>query len=158
MGVSLPMTYSSLKENEPLPKIVNIVYSDGVISVEYDLTDNKRVQFPNQIYKYKGLPLRSTGQFTLPSGTQKIINTKVAVSIPEEFHAQLESPWTKSRLEPWVAPGIILKGQGEIEILISNLSKIPIKVKKGKPLPSCILYPIMIIKISMRLGILLTWA
>ena len=36
MGVSLPMTYSSLKENEPLPKIVNIVYSDGVIPVEYD--------------------------------------------------------------------------------------------------------------------------
>ena len=43
MGVSLPMNYSSLKENEPLPKIVNIVYSDGVIPVEYDSTDNKRV-------------------------------------------------------------------------------------------------------------------
>ena len=26
MGVSLPMTYSNLKENEPLPKIVNIVF------------------------------------------------------------------------------------------------------------------------------------
>ena len=100
MGVSLPMTYSSFKENEPLPKIVNIVYSDGVIPVEYDSTDNKRVQFPNQIYEYKGLPLRSTGQFTLPSGTQKIINTKVAVIILEGFHAQVESPWTKSRLEP----------------------------------------------------------
>ena len=131
MGVPLPMTYSSLKENEPLPKIVNIVYSDGVIPVEYDLTDNKRVWFPWQVYEYKGLPLRSTGQFTLPSGTQKIINTKVAVSIPKEFHAQVELPWTKSRLEPWVAPGIILKGQGEIKIIISNLIRIPMKVKKG---------------------------
>ena len=96
------------------------------------MTDNKRVHFSNQIYEHKGLPLRSTGQFTLPSGTQKIINTKVAVSIPEEFHAQVELLWTNSRLEPWVAPGIILEGQGEIEILILNLSRIPMKVKKGQ--------------------------
>ena len=96
--------------------------------------------------------MRSTGQFTLPSGTQKIINTKVAVSIPEEFHAQVESPWTKSRLEPWVAPGIILKGQGEIEILILNLSRIPMKVKKGQVIAFMHLVPINDIKNIYKVG------
>ena len=46
-GISLSMQYSSIKDDSIILKYVNLVFSDGIVLVNYSSTDNCRLRLSN---------------------------------------------------------------------------------------------------------------
>ncbi|KAJ9078810.1 hypothetical protein DSO57_1002871 [Entomophthora muscae] len=51
------------------------------------------------------------------------------LQIPQRIYGKIETPWNCSRLEPLVAPGIVLPNHGPIRVLFANLTHSPVNVK-----------------------------
>ena len=75
---------------------------------------------PSQIFKYQGIPLKSSRTLTINLGNQQILSTNLTVEIPTGFYGQVYAPKNFSRFKPHIAPGILIPGHENIFVLIAN--------------------------------------
>ena len=87
---------------------------------------------PSQIFEYQGVPLKSSRTLTINLGNQQILSTNLTVEIPTGFYGQVYAPKNLSCFKPHIAPVILIPGYENIFVLIANLYKHNLTVKKGQ--------------------------
>ena len=68
-------------------RLVNIIYENGILPMDYTVLNCQHKGFLSQICKYRGLPLQDQKQITIKPGFQKIVESDVSCNIPEKTHA-----------------------------------------------------------------------
>ncbi|KAJ9062389.1 hypothetical protein DSO57_1011297 [Entomophthora muscae] len=85
------------------------------------LTCSKKVKvLPLSIGEAKGIPVYASCNVTIPPGAQVIHNTGLLLALPAGTHGEIFGIPNASRLEPWVAPGILMPSEKEVLILLAN--------------------------------------
>ncbi|KAJ9078388.1 hypothetical protein DSO57_1007104 [Entomophthora muscae] len=133
LGNSVPMFYHGDGPRDlPIKKIhyINIKYTDGDMPVAYTLCQHKIKVLPLATKEYKGIPLYSSSEFSIPTGSQIIHNTGLSLSFPKGMHGEVSGLHNGLQLEPWILPGIVMPSSEEILVLLGNLSNKTLKVKK----------------------------
>ncbi|KAJ9054526.1 hypothetical protein DSO57_1013399 [Entomophthora muscae] len=87
---------------------VNLAYKNRVVPIQYQKLNHKIRPLPNQLEEYKGLLLCMDLPIEIPAGHQVLVETGLDIDIPQGLYGELQSPCNCSRLEPLVAPGLIL--------------------------------------------------
>ncbi|KAJ9074821.1 hypothetical protein DSO57_1002665 [Entomophthora muscae] len=108
---------------------VNLAYHNGVVPVKYCKLGRWVKHLPTQVEEYKGLPLCTNSSYTIPAGHQVLMDIGLDLQIPQGLYGEIEPPQNCSRLEPLVAPGIVLPNHGPIKVLLANLNHSPVEVK-----------------------------
>jgi dUTPase len=133
LGQHMPIYFSrTSKDTKPGQKFINLEFTDGIIPVAYVTRKKKTIDLPEKIDSSRGIPLRADSDIIIESGTQKLCSTAISVCIPSGMHGTIISPWKVSRIEPLVAPGLILPNHTEINVLLGNLGTIPISIKRDQ--------------------------
>ncbi|KAJ9053142.1 hypothetical protein DSO57_1027239 [Entomophthora muscae] len=133
LGHLVPMCYhgDGLKDL-PTEKIhyINMKYADGDMPVAYTLFQCKIKVLPLATKEYKEIPLYSSSEFSIPTGSQAIHNTGLSLSFPKGMHGEVSGLHNGLQLEPWILPGIVMSSLEEILVLLGNLYEESLKVKK----------------------------
>ncbi|KAJ9089509.1 hypothetical protein DSO57_1012210 [Entomophthora muscae] len=77
---------------------------------------------PLSVGEVKGISLYASCNVTIPPGSQMIHNTCLLLALPAGTHGEIFGIPNASRLEPWVAPGILMSSEKEVLILLANMS------------------------------------
>ncbi|KAJ9085427.1 DNA damage-inducible protein 1 [Entomophthora muscae] len=109
---------------------VNLAYCNDVVPVKYCKLGCWVKHLPTQVEEYKGLPLRANSSYTILAGHQVLMDIRLDLQIPQGLYREIETPQNCSRLEPLVAPGIVLPNHGPIKVLLANLNHSPVEVKR----------------------------
>ncbi|KAJ9071606.1 hypothetical protein DSO57_1035296 [Entomophthora muscae] len=123
LGQATPLYYNCLSPetgSQTTPVVVPVKY----IKLGYQVK-----HLPTQVEKYKGLLLRTNSSYTIPAGHQVLMDIGLDLQIPQGLYGEIETPQNCSRIEPLVAPGIVLPNHGTIKVLLSNLNHSPVEVK-----------------------------
>ncbi|KAJ9075096.1 hypothetical protein DSO57_1039571 [Entomophthora muscae] len=117
LGTAIPLYY-----NCPNPEVgsqatpyFNLAYCNSVVLVKYHKMGHQVKNLPTQVEEYKGLPLRANTSYTIPAGHQLLMNIGLKLQIPQGLYREIETPRNCYRLEPLVAPGIVLPNHGPIK-------------------------------------------
>ncbi|KAJ9065183.1 hypothetical protein DSO57_1022354 [Entomophthora muscae] len=70
--------------------------------------------------------------FFCKSIPQEIHHTGLSLEILLELHGKRFGHHGASCLEPWICPGLVMPGPEELQILLANLSPVPLTVKKNQ--------------------------
>ncbi|KAJ9079806.1 DNA damage-inducible protein 1 [Entomophthora muscae] len=108
---------------------VNLAYHNSVVPVKYCKLGRWVKHLLTQTEEYKGLPLRTNSSYTIQGGHQVLMDIVLDLQIPQGLYGKIETPQNCSRLEPLVAPGIVLPNHGPIKVLLANLNHSPVEVK-----------------------------
>lgn len=108
----------------------------------------------NQLKESTRIPLSADKNLKLESRNQTIVETKIIVKIPEGMFGKVHQPWGKTQFKPNVAPGIIILGHEEICVLVSNLQKHKIKVRRHQIISFLYLKPASKLKAVEAIGTL----
>ncbi|KAJ9053707.1 DNA damage-inducible protein 1 [Entomophthora muscae] len=108
---------------------VSLAYLNSVVPVKYHKLGCWVKHLPTQVEEYKGLPLHTNSSYTILAGHQVLIDIGLDLQIPQGLYREIETPWNCSRLEPLVAPGIVLPNHGPIKVLLANLNHSPVEIK-----------------------------
>ncbi|KAJ9072951.1 hypothetical protein DSO57_1021580 [Entomophthora muscae] len=111
---------------------VNLAYCNSVVPVKYCKLGLQVKHLPTQVEEYKGLPLRANSSYTILAGHQVLMDIKLDLQIPQGLYREIETPRNCSRLEPLVAPGIVLPNHEPIKVLLANLNHSPVEVEHHK--------------------------
>lgn len=109
---------------------INVSYVDGSLPISYTLRQQKLRSLPLEVKEHKGIPIYVSKTFQIPSGTQVIHNTGLEVTPPLGIHREIFGIINPSPKAPTIAPGIVLPLFKELTVLLGNLTKDPIKVRK----------------------------
>ena len=107
---------------------------------------------PSQIFEYQGIPLKSSRTLTINLGNQQILSTNLTVEIPTGFYGQVYAPKNLSCFIPHVAPSILIPGHENIFVLIANLYKHNLTVKKGQTVEFLHFHPLVELKSFTEFG------
>jgi len=80
---------------------------------------------------HQGFPLRTITNIIIEPKSQVIVPSGIEFSIPKEFIIKISS-FNSFRIEPLIAPGIILPGHCQISLLLANLTSDAISISKGQ--------------------------
>ncbi|KAJ9052072.1 hypothetical protein DSO57_1037813 [Entomophthora muscae] len=128
LGQIIPLYYFCNKDtgtHKNMPS-VNLAYKNGVVPIQYQKLSRKVRPLPNQLEEYKGLLLCADLPIEILAGHQVLVETGLDIDIPQGLYGDLQSPRNCSRLEPLVAPDLILPGHGAVKVLLANLTQSPI--------------------------------
>ncbi|KAJ9066339.1 hypothetical protein DSO57_1010550 [Entomophthora muscae] len=110
LGQAIPLYYNCSRPetgNQTTP-CVSLTYYNGVVPVKYCKLGCQIKHLPTQVEEYKGLSLCANSSFTNQAGHQVLIDIRFDLKIPQGLYREIETPQNCSRLEPLVAPGIVL--------------------------------------------------
>ena len=91
--------------------------------MDYTVQNCQHKGFLTQICKCRGLPLQAQKQITVKPDFQKIVESGISCNITENTRANVEAPWKKSTIEPWISPVILLCRNNNNLILCSNFKQ-----------------------------------
>ncbi|KAJ9082710.1 DNA damage-inducible protein 1 [Entomophthora muscae] len=131
LGQAIPLYYNQTNPemgSQPTP-YVNLAYCNSVVPVKYCKLGRQVKHLPTQVEEYKGLPLRANSFYTIPAGHQVLMDVVLDLKILQGLYGEIETPWNCSRLEPLVAPGIVLPNHGPVKVLLANLNHSSVEVK-----------------------------
>ncbi|KAJ9064488.1 hypothetical protein DSO57_1030110 [Entomophthora muscae] len=92
LGHSVPMFYHGERPKDlPAKKIhhINMEYADGDMPVAYTLCQWKIKVLSLATKEYKGIPLYSSSEFSIPSGSHVIHNTGLSLSFPKGMYGEV---------------------------------------------------------------------
>ena len=75
-------------------------------------------------------------------GDQQVLSTDLIVEIPTGFYSKFYAPKKLSWFEPHVSPGILIPGHKNIFVIVANLYKHNLTVKKGQTVAFLQFYPL----------------
>ncbi|KAJ9078891.1 hypothetical protein DSO57_1002127 [Entomophthora muscae] len=133
LGHYVPMFYNSNRPRDLLTRkvhYINMAYTDGDMPVVYTLRQRKIKVLPLATKEYKGIPLYSSSEFSIPNCSQVIHNTGLSLSFPKGMHGEVSGLHNGLQLEPWILLEIVIPSLEEILVLLENLSDKSLKVKK----------------------------
>ncbi|KAJ9076505.1 hypothetical protein DSO57_1025483 [Entomophthora muscae] len=119
-----------------------MAYKNRVVSIQYQKLSRKVRPLLNQLEEYKGLPLCAGLPIEILDGHQVLIETGLDIDVPQGLYGELQLPHNRSRLEPLVAPGLILPGHGAVKVLLANLTQSPIRVQRHQVVAYLHLIPV----------------
>ncbi|KAJ9063983.1 hypothetical protein DSO57_1035156 [Entomophthora muscae] len=105
-------------------QVTNLVpYLAKILPHFLGLYSSKKVKvLPLSIREAKGIPVYASCNVTIPPGAQVIHNTGLLLALPAGTHGEIFGIPNASRIEPWVAPGILMPSEKELLILLANMS------------------------------------
>ncbi|KAJ9069750.1 hypothetical protein DSO57_1015434 [Entomophthora muscae] len=144
LGQAIPLYYnrSNPEVGSQTTPYVNLAYCNGVVPVKYRKTGHQVKLLPTQVEEYKGLLLCTNSSYTILAGHQVLMDIGLELEIPQGLYGEIETPRNCSRLEPLVAPGILLHNHGTIKVLLTNLNNSPVEVKRHQVVVYLHLLPI----------------
>ncbi|KAJ9079700.1 hypothetical protein DSO57_1032750 [Entomophthora muscae] len=134
LGHSIPMFYhGNCLPDLPLRRLhyINLEYTYGELPVAYTLCSKKVKVLSLSIGEAKSIPVYASCNVTIPPGSQVIHNTGLLLALLAGTHGEIFGTPYASRLEPWVAPGILMPSEKEVLILLANMSCEAMAVSKG---------------------------
>ena len=111
-------------------KFINLVFQDGIIPISYQTLGRCYKNMPNQIFKFKEIPIKSSVTTIIKSGEQQILNANLIVNILPTFYEEILLPFNLSCMESHITPGLLIPGHQDILLLAANLYKHQIEIKK----------------------------
>ncbi|KAJ9048870.1 DNA damage-inducible protein 1 [Entomophthora muscae] len=132
LGQAIPLYYncSNPEVGSHTTPYVNLTYHNNVVPVKYLKMGRQVKHLPTQVEEYKGLPLRANSSYTILASHQVLMDIGLELQIPQGLYGEIETPRNCSRLEPLVAPGIVLPNHGPIKVLLANLNHSSVEVKR----------------------------
>ncbi|KAJ9064798.1 DNA damage-inducible protein 1 [Entomophthora muscae] len=144
LGQAIPLYYNRLNPEmgSHTTPYVNLAYCNSVVPVRYHKMGRQVKHLPTQVEEYKDLMLRANSSYTIPADHQVLMDIGLELQTPQGLYREIETPRNCSRLEPLVAPGIVLPNHGPIKVLLANLNHSPVEVKRHQVVAYLHLFPI----------------
>ncbi|KAJ9083122.1 DNA damage-inducible protein 1 [Entomophthora muscae] len=132
LGQAIPLYYNQTNPEmgSQTTPYVNLAYYNSVVPVRIRKLGCWVKHLPTQVEECKGLPLCANSSYTIPAGHQVLLDIGLDLQISQGLYGEIETPRNCSRLEPSVAPGIVLPNHGPIKVLLANLNHSPVEVKR----------------------------
>ena len=128
--------FSGIKVVQSYPQkkrvITTVSNDEDIFTIATNLQSVTNPRPPEWVNGKQGIPIQANVPTQIPSFEQKLIKTGISIELPKVVYGVLSNPPDASKIEPFVATGLVTSGLSPLSILCANLSLSEISVKSNQ--------------------------